>query len=60
MLVNSLRVDVAKELLVDTDMKIIDIGKECGYNNEKSFYRAFRSITDTTPREYRLQRKANG
>ena len=57
MLVNSLRVDVAKELLVDTDMKVIDIGKECGYNNEKSFYRAFRAITSTTPKDYRLQKR---
>ena len=57
MLVNSLRIDKAKELLVDTDMKIIDIGKECGYNNEKSFYRAFRAITSTTPKDYRIQKR---
>ena len=55
LLINSLRVDHAKDLLINTDMKIIDIGSECGYNNEKSFYRAFRSITNTTPRNYRIK-----
>ena len=59
LLVNSLRIDDAKDLLINSDMKIIDIGAECGYNNEKSFYRAFKSIANTTPKEYRLKRKSN-
>ena len=57
LLINSLRIDYAKELLINTDTKIIDIGAECGYKNEKTFYRAFRSITNTTPKDYRLQKK---
>jgi YesN/AraC family two-component response regulator len=53
LLVNSLRIDHAKHLLLNTNLKIINIGEICGYNNEKSFYNAFRAITNTTPREYR-------
>lgn len=56
LLVNSLRIDYAKELLISTDAKIIDIGAECGFNNEKSFYNAFKAITNMTPREYRRQK----
>ena len=57
LIINSHRVDYAKELLKNTDTKIIDISAECGYKSEKSFYNAFRSITNTTPKEYRIQKK---
>ena len=56
-LVNSFRTDHAKELLIKTDMKVIDIGMECGYKNEKSFHRAFLKITQVTPGEYRRQKR---
>ena len=59
LLVNSLRIDYAKALLIKTDAKIIDIGSECGYKSEKSFYNAFRSITNTTPRDYRIQKRVS-
>ncbi len=55
-LINSFRVDYAKQLLISSDKNIIDIGYECGYKSEKSFYRAFRSITGTTPAIYRRQK----
>ena len=57
LLLNSLRIDHAKNLLIKTDSKIIDVAAMCGYKNEKSFYNAFRSITNTTPKEYRIQKK---
>lgn len=57
LLVNSLRIDRAKHLLLNTNMKILSIGEICGYNSEKSFYNAFRTITNTTPREYRLAKR---
>ena len=52
-LLNSLRIDYAKNLLISSDFKMIDIALECGFSNERSFYRAFSEITDMTPAEYR-------
>ena len=52
-LVNSFRADLAKTLLSTTKMNIIDVAFECGYENERSFYRAFRQVTGMTPGEYR-------
>lgn len=52
-LLNSFRVEHAKELLRKTDNKIIDIALECGFSCERSFHRAFLSIMGITPGEYR-------
>ena len=56
-LINSLRSDYAKTLLLSTDLKMIDIAYECGYTNEKSFYRAFKQVTGMTPGEYKKQKR---
>jgi AraC-like DNA-binding protein len=52
-LVNSFRSDNAKTLLTTTSYRMIDIALECGYSNERSFYRAFMQVTGMTPGEYR-------
>lgn len=52
-LVNSFRADYAKTLLTTTAYRMIDIALECGYTNERSFYRAFMQTTGMTPGEYR-------
>lgn len=52
-LLNSLRVDYAKNLLISKDFKLIDIALECGFTGERSFYRAFSEIVGMTPTEYR-------
>lgn len=56
-LINSFRAERAKELLKNTGLKIIDIAYECGYSNEKSFYRAFLQVTGMTPGQYRKKRR---
>ena len=38
-------------------MKIIDIAYECGYDNEKSFYRAFSQVTGMTPGQYKKTKR---
>lgn len=53
MLLNSLRTDHAKKLLMNGEFNIIDIAYECGFESEQSFYRVFRKITGTTPGKYR-------
>ena len=48
-----LRVAKAKELLADTDMKIIEISRKIGYDNEKHFMRIFKAECGVSPSEYR-------
>lgn len=56
-LVNSFRADHAKTLLSTTKIKILDIALDCGYANERSFYRAFFSVTGMTPGQYRRSKR---
>ncbi|MBR2432741.1 MAG: helix-turn-helix domain-containing protein [Clostridia bacterium] len=52
-LLNSLRVDHAKNLLISKEFKMIDIALECGYSSERTFYRALQEIVGMTPSEYK-------
>ncbi len=54
--VQQLRVDEACTLLEKTDMKVVDIAHNSGFNDIKFFYRVFRKITGTTPGGYRKKR----
>ena len=56
-LLNSLRIDKAKNLLLSTNYTVTTIAFECGFENEQSFYRVFSRIVGTTPRKYRLAMK---
>lgn len=52
--VNDYRLQHAKRLLSETpDMKISAVGLESGFANERSFFRAFKSATDMTPKEWK-------
>ncbi|MGH7939679.1 MAG: helix-turn-helix domain-containing protein [Limisphaerales bacterium] len=51
--INELRVGRACRLLVEEEMKIIEIALECGFANLANFNRRFRQITGLTPRNYR-------
>ena len=42
-----------KELLQTTDCKIVEICSEVGYDNPRSFSKAFKHHTGMTPKEYR-------
>ena len=54
--INSLRIDYADYLLLSTDLGMMDVAIECGYHNQQTFYRLFKSIHGCTPKEYRQQR----
>ena len=56
-LVNSLRIDQAKNLLSTTDHTILSIAMECGFTNERTFQRVFIDSVGKTPREYRVLKK---
>ena len=48
-----LRVEHAKELLLDTSLTIRDISAQVGYYDSGSFIRRFKQITGETPLQYR-------
>ena len=56
-ILNSLRIDNAKKLLLSSNFKIIDIAYECGFESEQSFHRTFLKIAGMTPGEYRKAQK---
>ena len=57
--VNTYRVAHAQELLRNQpDLKITEVSLSSGFSNEASFYRIFKSITGTTPTDWRLDNKA--
>ena len=49
----NIRMREAKRLLKETDMRIIEISQEVGYENEKHFMRIFKSCYGVSPSEYR-------
>lgn len=53
--VNRLRIDWAKNMLCSTGLPVTQIALECGFENLRSFNRAFKAICNTTPREYKKQ-----
>ena len=48
------RIQAAKSLLVETNLKIHEISYETGYENVNHFIAHFKKITGMTPTEYRL------
>lgn len=48
-----LRINEAKRLLAETDMRVIEISRQVGYENEKHFMKIFKSISGVSPTEYR-------
>lgn len=53
------RIDKAKNFLVQTDMTITDIARECGYSSYNYFVRQFKISEDISPSEYREKHKPN-
>ena len=48
------RMEMARKLIYE-DMPLEQVGKEIGYRDHSTFYRAFRKYFDVSPREYRIQ-----
>ena len=51
---NEIRIEKAKEMLKDPNIKIHDIIYGTGFNNPQSFYYIFKQVTGKTPGEFRL------
>lgn len=50
-----IRMDTAKRLLAETDLKVEEIVSRCGFSDRKCFYDMFTRMTDTTPAAYRRE-----
>lgn len=48
-----LRMQEAKRLLEETDMRIVEISVAVGYENEKHFMKLFKAVCGVSPTEYR-------
>ena len=51
--INTLRINYAKSLLQNTDQDILSIGFDCGYENQQTFNRVFKSYCNVSPKQYR-------
>ena len=54
---NKIRIDKAKKLLIDTDLKIVDIAERVGFDNVTSFNRVFKKINNESPSIFRSLKK---
>jgi Response regulator containing CheY-like receiver domain and AraC-type DNA-binding domain len=54
--VTSCRMNHAKDLLVQTQLKVYEVAKLCGYSSHNHFSNVFREYWGATPTEFRQQR----
>jgi AraC-like DNA-binding protein len=52
-LVDQVMFDIASELLLETDMKVIEVAREVGCDDPSHFSRAFRRLSGLAPRRFR-------
>jgi AraC-like DNA-binding protein len=53
---NKIKIDYACKLLLNTDMNIVDISYDCGFNNLSHFNKQFRKFIGKTPTQFRKLR----
>lgn len=47
------RINKAIHLLQTSPKNVLDIAYDCGFNTRASFYKAFKKITNKSPKDYR-------
>jgi ABC-type Fe3+-hydroxamate transport system substrate-binding protein/AraC-like DNA-binding protein len=57
--VNRIRIERAKQLLVMTDDRLLDIASHIGFNNEYYFSRRFKQTVGVSPGQYRRNHREN-
>lgn len=56
---NELKVTYAKQLLTTTNLKVIDVGYQSGFNSYNNFYSTFKQHTNLSPAEYKKKKFTN-
>lgn len=56
-LINGYRIAEAKRLLEETDLSVIDVAYESGFNSKSTFYTEFKKQIEQTPGQFRSERK---
>ena len=51
--INSLRLNMAKNLLATGDLSITEVASKCGFSTIRTFNRAFRKLYGVSPTEFR-------
>jgi len=55
--INTVRIEHARELLKNTNLKVTDIAAEVGFASHRTFLRVFQSIVGVSPAEYRKNKR---
>jgi len=55
--INISRISAAERLLTDTNLPIIEVAAECGFNDSNYFAAVFKKIKGITPKKYSLLHK---
>lgn len=50
---NKIKINYSCQLLLNTDLNILDISYDCGFNNLSHFNKQFKKFTGNTPTQYR-------
>lgn len=53
---NKIKIDYARQLLLNTDMSVVHISYDCGFNNLSHFNKQFKKFTGWTPSRFRKLR----
>lgn len=53
---NELKISYAKQLLTTTNLKVIDVGYQSGFNSYNNFYATFKQHTNLSPAEYKKKK----
>lgn len=54
------QIEIAKKLLLDPDLTTAQVATGAGFATPRSFFRAFRRTTGTTPGSYRREKNVTG
>jgi AraC-like DNA-binding protein len=56
---NKIKIDYACKLLLNTDLNVVDISYDCGFNNLSHFNKQFRRFIGKTPTQFRNLREGS-
>ena len=58
--INRLRIDKAREALLEPGVKVKDVPQQVGMENRQYFFRLFKQATGFTPRQYQARFRDGG